>query len=78
MFFSYPVDKLLPTLEDLVTQRSNPTVYRMKFSAIIQADDESIQSYVVRLKSAAQDCEFTCPGCQYDLQPINVKDQLIK
>ena len=78
LFFSYPVDKLLPTLEDLVTQRSNPTVYRMKFSAIIQADDESIQSYVVRLKSAAQDCEFTCPGCQYDLQPINVKDQLIK
>ena len=29
------------------------------------------------MKSLAPDCAFACPGCNYDLQPINICDQFI-
>ena len=66
------------TLENIVTKRSNPTVHRMKFSNITQSDNELIKDYVVRLNSAAKDCEFECPSCSHCLQPIHVKDQFIR
>ena len=28
--------------------------------------------------SAAIDCEFYCPGCQFDRVPVHVKDQFIR
>ena len=33
---------------------------------------------VVWLISISPDCEFSCSGCQKDLQPIYIKDQLIQ
>ncbi len=77
-FFNEPMEDLLVKLEKIVTQRSNPTVHRMKFAAVNQANDESIQAYVSRLKATAQDCNFLCPGCQYNLSDMNVRDQLIR
>ena len=68
---------LLKTIEFVVTKRSNLTVHHMHFGNITQSSSESIQDYTVRLKSAAIDCEFSCPGCQRDLAPFHVKDQFI-
>ena len=50
----------------------------MHFGNITQSPSESIQDYIVRLKSAAMDCEFYCPTCQCDLLPLHVKDQFIR
>ena len=76
-FFMIPRLLLLKNLEAVVTRQSNPTVYRVKFGNMSQHDD-FIQSYVVKLKSAARDCSFSCPQCEYDLSSQYVKDQLIK
>ena len=77
-FLSLGEEQLLSLLEGIVTKRSNPTVHRVKFSNIIQNDGELVKDYVVRLNSAAKDCEFACPSCGHDLQQTNVKDQFIK
>ena len=77
-FLSLGEERLLSLLEGIVTKRSNPTVHRVKFSNIIQNDGELVKDYVVRLNSAAKDCEFACPSCGHDLQQTNVKDQFIK
>ena len=69
---------ILRELETIVTQKSNPSVHRTAFSSITQKDGESIKDFIVRLKSAVLDCEFTCPSCSFGLLPINVKDQFIR
>ena len=68
---------LLKSIESVVTKRSNPTVHRMHFGNITQSPSESIQDYIVWLKSTAIDCGFSCPRCQCDLVPPHVKDQFI-
>ena len=68
---------LLKSIESVFTKRSNPTVHQMHFGTITKSPSESIQDYIVRLKSAAIDCEFSCPRCQCDLVPLHVKDQFI-
>ena len=76
--FSVDEKQLLEAIESLVTQKSNPTVHRMNFAATNQNQQETIKEYLIRLKSAAPDCEFSCPGCNFDLQPINIRDQFIR
>ena len=68
----------LKVIEEIVTVRSNPAVHRKAFAELIQEESQSVKSYVVRLRSAASDCAFQCPGCQHDLSSINIKDQLIR
>ena len=65
-------------LEALVTQKSNPMVHRLSFASISQGLGESVQQFVIHLRSTAQDCDFTCPICNHDLSDIYIKDQLIK
>ena len=36
-----------------------------------------IDKYIVKLKSLAPGCAFTCPGCNYDLKS-NIQDQFIR
>ena len=55
-----------------MTRQLNPLVHRMQFSNILQGDTESIKEFVVRLRSAAVECEYTCPDCSSDLSPIRV------
>ena len=45
---------------------------------MVQSASETIQEYVVKIKSSAPDCEFACPGCNYDLQSEHIKDQFIR
>ena len=64
-------------MESVVTKRSNPTIHSMDFGHITQSPVESIQKCTVWLKSAAIDCKFFCPSCQFDLVPVHVRDQFI-
>ena len=50
----------------------------MTFGSIIQGEHETLQSFVVRLRSSATECEFNCPVCTHDMSPINIKDQFIR
>ena len=77
-FFSEKPNRLMDMLEALVTQKSNPMVHRLSFASISQGSGESVQQFVVRLRGTAQDCNFTCPICSYDLSDIYIKDQLIR
>jgi len=77
-FFSMEETAILDLLEEIVTRRSNPSVHRLGFSNLAQSESEPVKEFVVRLKSSAKDCEFTCPGCKFDLAPNHVKDQLIR
>ena len=64
--------------EALVTQRSNPIVYRLAFASISKNENEPIQNYLVHLKAIAIDSTFSCPSYEHDLSNIHIKDQLIK
>ena len=69
---------MLKLIENIVTSHSNPTVHRMTFANITQSEVESIQNYLIRLKSTAKNCEYTCPNCNSDLQHLHIKDQFIR
>ena len=77
-FFSLTEEKMIETLEKIVTKQCNPTVHWLHFRSIHQLRQESIKDFVVRLRSSAPDCEFQCPNCHFDLQSINIKDQFIR
>ena len=72
-----PETVFLKLIEQLVTKRVNPAVHRMNFQKVMQQETESIQEFVVRLRSAAVDCEFECPSCQADIAHVSIKDQFI-
>ena len=77
-FFKMEEEEIINLLEKIVTKRSNPAIHRMTFSNLMQAENESISEFVVRLNSQSRDCEYSCPNCQQDLSPIYMKDQLIR
>ena len=68
---------LLHQIESIVTQKSNPMIHRIAFRKLTQGPTESVQDYVVRLKSNAVDCEYTCDRCKHDLTTVHVRDQFI-
>ena len=76
-FFSLSENELLDTLEAIVTKKSNPAVHQLIFASLFQSEGESVNDFVFPLKSVSPDCEFICPGCNKDLQPLHIKDQLI-
>ena len=67
-------------IKAIVTVHINPWTHRIKFTDMMQENNETIQQYVARLKAAAADCEYTCPkaDCKFDQTEWHVKDQLIK
>ena len=75
-FFITDPNKLLDTIEVLVTQRSNPIVHCLAFASMSQDEDEPIQNYFVYLRAVAIDCNFTCPSCEHDMSNIYIKDQI--
>ena len=77
-FFEMNETDLLKGLESILTQRANPSVHRMQFGALAQAEQETIQNFITRLRSAAVECEFSCPSCQHDLCEVNLRDQFIR
>ena len=76
-FFNTSPNKLCDMLKVLVTWKSNPMVHWISFSLIAQSDNETVQNYVVQLRSGAQDCDFICPNCHHNLSHIYIKDQFI-
>ena len=68
---------MLKLIEIIVTSCSNPTVHRMTFANITQSEGESIQNYLIGLKSTAKDCGHTCPNCNADLRHLHIKVQFI-
>ena len=60
-FFTMSEEAMLRALESMVTKKSNPAVHRVTFATQMQSENESIKDFVVRLKSVAKDCEFSCP-----------------
>ena len=69
---------MLKTIESVVTKRVNPAVHRMNFGALTQHECESIQDFLVRLRTLAIECEFSCPDCQSDISKVHLKDQFIR
>ena len=70
-FFKESESEIMNLLEKLVTKSAKPTVHRMAFYGITQAENESMSDYLVRLNALAQDCEYTCPKCRHDLAPCS-------
>ena len=77
-FFTQTEETCLSTIEKIVTRQANPAVHRLSFSQINQSENEHIKPYMVRLRSAAKDCQFECPACKHDLADTHIKDQLIR
>ena len=74
-FLELPEDEMLETIESVVTKRVNPAVHRMNFSNLVQHESESIQEFLVRNRTLAIDCEFSCPDCQSDISKVHIKDE---
>ena len=78
MIFLLSGGDLLNAIEGIVTKHGNPSVHCLSFSLTLQSPNKTIQEYIVKLKSLAPDCAFTCPGCNYDFQCINICNQFIR
>ena len=74
-FFDTSPNKLLDMLEVFIMRKSNLMVHWISFSSIAQSDNETVQNYIVQLRSGVQDCDFICPNCYYDLSYIYIMDQ---
>ena len=76
MYFNYPKSTSLKSWNLLLLKDPTPP-FTAWILDISQFPAESIQKCTVWLKSAAIDCKFFCPSCQFDLVPVHVKDQFI-
>ncbi|CAB4034819.1 Hypothetical predicted protein, partial [Paramuricea clavata] len=54
-FLQLPEDQMLKTIESVVTKRANPVVHRMNFGNLTQHESESIQDFLVRIRTLAID-----------------------
>ena len=77
-FFQEDPEKLFDLLEPVVTTKSHPIVHRLQFSSLTQHENETITNFVVRLKSSAKDCNYSCPSCKDDLSEEYIKDQFVR
>ena len=76
-FFLINAAELLSKIELVVTQRVHPMVHRVDFSKLTQGSNETIQNFVVRLRAAAKDCDYSCPHCLRDISDNYIKDKFI-
>ena len=72
-------EELLVAIQLIVTKQTNPAVHRINFRKIVQQEGETVKEFTVRLRSAAIDCEFTCPSptCKADISTPSIQDQFI-
>ena len=76
-FFTFSEQNMTQTIGTTVTKHSSPAIHPLNFANLYQSERESMENFIVQLKSVAQDCEYSCPLRQADLQCIQVKDQFI-
>ena len=77
-FFEMDESAMLSVTEKIVTKSMNPAVHWMNFGNLLQSEGKSIKDFLVRLRSLAVDCEFSCLACKTDISSINIKDQFIR
>ena len=53
-------EAMLRALKTMVTKKFNPALHCVTFATQMQSENESIKYFVVRLKSVAMVCEFSC------------------
>ena len=68
----------LDTIKSVVTSQINPGVHIKNFGELMQGEKETVQHFMVTLRSAASDCAFECPSCKFNLSSENIKNQLIR
>ena len=68
---------MIEVIEKMITKSVGPAVHRMCFGNLMQSEGESIKDFLMRIRSLAMDCEFSCPACKTDISSINIKDQFI-
>ena len=61
-FLTFNEERALEVIEATVTIRINPAARRKAFGELVQGEKEPVQTYVVRLRSAARDCAFQYPN----------------
>ena len=71
-FFKMDESAMLSVIEKIVTKSVNPAVHWMNFGNLLQSEGKSIKDFLVRLRSLAVDCEFSCPACKTDISSINI------
>ena len=76
-FFGSTEVDALAIIKSIVTHKVNPAVHRKAFTAIFQGEQENVQTFLVRLRSAAVECSYQCPSCNVDISEMNIKDQFI-
>ena len=69
---------MLKTIESVLTKRANPVVHRMNFGNLTQHESESIQDFLVRIRTLAIDCELSCPTCSVNISAMHIRDQFIR
>ena len=69
---------MLKTIESVLTKRANPVVHRMNFGNLTQHESESILVFLVRIRTLAIDCEFSCPTCSVNISAMHIRDQFIR
>ena len=77
-FLNFVEKEAIDTIESLVTKHSEPMVHCMTCYTIKQDDTESIEDFLILLQAVSPDCEFNCPGCQYDISNIYNCDQFVR
>ena len=77
-FLTLPETTLMTKLKAAVTTQSNPTVYRLTFEKMTQADGQSCDEYISSLRTAAVDCEFVCSSCEHDDSDLRIRDKFIQ
>ena len=68
---------MLKTIESVVMKRANPAVHQMNFGNLTQHESESIQDFLVCIRTLAIDCEFSCPTCSVNISAMHIRDQFI-
>ena len=77
-FLDKTEEEALKTIKLIVTKKVYRGVHRKAFINMRQGDD-TIQQFVVNLRSAAVECSYQCPSetCQFDLSEEHIRDQFI-
>ena len=74
-FFDMDESAMLEVNEKIVVKCMNPVIHWMNCGNLMQSEGESIKDFLLRIRSLAVDCEFSCPACKTDISNINIKEQ---
>ena len=71
------IDDLIQKLKDWYQPNQNPTTTRYNFHHLAQDEEESFDSFVYKVKTEAETCNFKCPNVACDVSNSLIRDQII-